>query len=82
MKQLEISLSDTSDEVIIVEKLEGDNNGGVIHNLHCENDDAYNSAIDGFTALVLAQVCGGIDYSTPEYAESCRTAFDAICNNV
>jgi hypothetical protein len=47
------------------------------------DDDAiaYNTAIDGLEALVLAQACAGIDITTPEYLKALEVAVEAIYNN-
>ena len=40
----------------------------------------FNAAIDGITALVLAQACAGIDVEDAKYQETLQTCLDAVGN--
>jgi hypothetical protein len=44
------------------------------------NDRAYHAALDGVTALILAQACEGMDVGSTDYAVSIETALEAIDN--
>ena len=43
---------------------------------------AFNAAIDGLEALILAHACAGVDIASPAYVEGIETAVDAIGNNL
>jgi hypothetical protein len=43
---------------------------------------AYNSAMDGIEALILAHACAGIDIETPAYIQGIETAVQACADNV
>lgn len=57
--------------------------GTITSDLHTddEDDDEYNSAIDGIEALVLAHAVEGIDISAPAYVKGIQTAVDSAANN-
>ena len=65
--------------------LDGEGNGEITSDLHMDEDndedETYNSAIDGLEALVLAQACAGLNVTSQKYAEALETAVDAIANN-
>jgi len=42
---------------------------------------AFNTAIDGLEALLLACACAGVDVDSPEYIQAFETALEAIANN-
>lgn len=43
---------------------------------------AFNSAVDGLEALILAHACAGVDITSPAYIEGVETAVDAIGNHL
>ena len=43
---------------------------------------AFNSAVDGLEAIILAHHCAGIDITAPAYLEGIETAYEAIGNNI
>jgi hypothetical protein len=43
---------------------------------------AFNAAIDGLEALILAHACAGVDITSPAYIESIEAAVDAIGNHL
>ena len=43
---------------------------------------AFNAAIDGLEALILAHACAGVDIASPAYIEGIETAVDAIGNHL
>ena len=43
---------------------------------------AFNAAIDGLEALILAHACAGVDIASPAYLEGIETAVDAIGNHL
>lgn len=46
-----------------------------------EEDELYNTAMDGIETLILAHACAGIDINTPEYIEGIKIAVNACVNN-
>ena len=65
--------------------LDGEGNGDITSDLHMDEDndedETYNSAIDGLEALVLAQACVGLDVTSEKYVKALETAVEAIANN-
>jgi hypothetical protein len=57
--------------------------GTITSNLHTteDEDDEYNSAIDGIEALILAHAVEGIDITAPAYVQGIQSAVDAAANN-
>jgi hypothetical protein len=43
---------------------------------------AYNSAMDGIEALILAHACAGIDIETPAYIQGIETAVQGVASNI
>jgi hypothetical protein len=43
---------------------------------------AFNGAIDGLEALILAQACAGIDVTSDAYKQAVMSAFEGIDNNL
>ena len=72
------------DAFCIVVLLDGQGGGSLSSDLHgyFDADMAYNSAIDGLEALILAHACAGIDVNTPAYLEGIDAAVTAISNNL
>ena len=46
-----------------------------------KEDDAYNSAIDGIEAMILACACAGIDIEDKRFIEAITTSVEAVANN-
>ena len=44
-------------------------------------DNAYNSAIDGIEAMILACACAGIDIEDERFIEAITTSVEAVSNN-
>ena len=57
--------------------------GTITSNLHTteDEDDEYNSAIDGIESLILAHAVEGIDITAPAYIKGIQTAVDGAANN-
>ena len=47
-----------------------------------EEDELYNSAMDGIESIILAHACAGVDITTPEYIEGIETAVNSCANNI
>jgi hypothetical protein len=43
---------------------------------------AFNAAVDGLEALILAHACAGVDITSPAYIEGIETAVDALNNHL
>ena len=60
-----------------------DGEGGSINSdLHEENEDNYNIAMDALESLILAHAVAGIDVASPAYLEGIETAVQACANGV
>lgn len=46
-----------------------------------DEDNAYNSAIDGIEAMVLAHACAGVRVTEERYVEGLEVAIEAVTNN-
>ena len=65
----------------------GNSTGGAIASLLAEdpNDQdniAFNAAIDGIEAMILACACEGIDIESPAFIAAIETAVEAAANNL
>lgn len=82
METIEINLGE--DHILIT--LDGEGSGMITEStLKVEDpereDTAYNHAMDGLEAVVLAHACAGLDVTTPMYVAGLKTAIEAISNN-
>lgn len=58
--------------------------GCIVSNLRVlemeEEDTAFNKAIDGIEALILAHACAGVDIESEAYQSGVKTAIESLSN--